>query len=904
MAEHRKIEKQSIMNRQYDPKEVESHWYEFWESEGYFKPKGEGERFSIVIPPPNVTGNLHVGHALNLGLHDVVVRFKRMLGLDTLWIPGVDHAGIATQTVVERRLLAHGKRREDMGREKFLEEVWKWKDEAYNNITNQMRMMGFSVDWDRERFTLDPGLANAVREVFVRLYQKGWIYRGTYMVNWCPICKTVLSDLEVEHKDIQGNLWDITYPLEDGDGRRGITVSTTRPETMLADTAVAVNPNDERYRDMIGKNVILPLMNKPIPVIADEYVDMTFGTGALKITPAHDPNDYEIGQRHKLDAPVAIGKDGTITDIHEKYKGMDRYKARKAILNDLKNLGLLGKIEPYSHAVGHHDRCGNEIEPYISTQWFVKMDEYVKPAMDIVRDGRLEFISDRWSKVYLDWLENIRDWCISRQLWWGHRIPAFYCNTCNEVMVTRKDPTECTECGSKDIRQDEDVLDTWFSSALWPFSVMGWPENTDDLRKYYPTDLLITGYDIIFFWVARMAWSAMEFMGDVPFHQCFIHGLVRDEHGKKMSKSAGNALDPLETIEEFGRDTLRFTLVSLTYRGKQDISLGKDKLQSSRYFMNKIWNASKFVMMNLEEPFPQENLDKIEAEIKGLKKGGQLSLTDRYILDKFYSTVHKANSELDRYNFGEYASTMYSFFWDEFCDWYIECCKTPLRLGGAHKRHARLILQMILMKCLQMLHPSMPYITEEIWHEFPGDYRPLIVNDFPKFIDRFIDSEARERFERIKSIVSAIRSLRKDLGIKDSAECRVAIKASNDDLHTMVIEQQTMIRDLTRLQSLEMIPADEPEPSDSISMELDDKTMVYLLIDDPSLIQNELNRLEKEAQKIEQFIGSINKKLSNKGFMDKAPESVIEQERGKLSKSEGELKIVMDRIEKMKRLIK
>jgi valyl-tRNA synthetase len=909
MNNHKRPDKTSILERAYDPAEVEKDWYEFWESGGYFATTGEGERFSMVIPPPNVTGDLHIGHALNLGLPDVIIRYKRMCGFDTLWLPGVDHAGIATQTVVERKLLEKGIKKEELGREKFLEEVWKWKESAYNYITNQMRKMGFSVDWSRERFTLDPGLARAVREVFVRLYEKGWIYRGTYMVNWCPVCQTVLSDLEVEHADIEGGLYDITYPLENGDGKEGITVATTRPETMLADTAVAVNPNDKRYKKWIGKNVILPLMDKPIPIIADDYVDIEFGTGALKITPAHDPNDYEVGLRHNLDAPIAIGKDGNITDIHSKYQGMDRYKAREEILKDLKELGLLGKIEKFTHAVGHHDRCKNEIEPYISTQWFVKMDEYVKPAMEIVRDGRLKLISDRWSKVYLDWLENIHDWCISRQLWWGHRIPAFYCDDCNEIIVTREDPSECPKCGSKNIRQDEDVLDTWFSSALWPFSTMGWPDETDDLKRYYPTDLLITGYDIIFFWVARMAWSAMEFMGDVPFHECFIHGLVRDEHGKKMSKSTGNAVDPLETIAEFGCDTLRFTLTSLTFRGKQDISLGRDKLQSSRFFMNKLWNAAKFVLMNLEKPFDAEKLDDIEKEIKGLKKGGQLNIADEYILDRYYTAIKKATNELERYNFGEYTSTLYQFFWDEFCDWYIECAKTPLRLSGANRKHARFILQMILMRMLQILHPAMPFITEEIWCEFPGQYKPLIVGDFPKVYERCIDEQARAKFEQIKSVASAIRSLRKDIGLKDSAEARVAVRASDEDLHGMLISQQTLIRDLTKLQSLEMMPAGSDDPENSISLELEDgtsdkpSTKVFLLIDDPSILNIQIKRLEKEEAKVGKYVESLKGKLSNPGFVDKAPPSVIDAEKAKLSKSEGELNIVKERLAKMRGLL-
>ncbi|MFH1514135.1 MAG: valine--tRNA ligase [bacterium] len=909
MNEHRKLDKTSIMERAYDPKEVEQDWYEYWESGGYFEPKGVGERFCIVIPPPNVTGNLHIGHALNLGLHDVVIRYKRMLGFDTLWLPGVDHAGIATQTVVERKLLEQGIKREELGREKFLEEVWKWKESAYDNITNQMRAMGFSVDWKRERFTLDPGLARAVREVFVRLYEKGWIYRGTYMVNWCPTCKTVLSDLEVDHEDVEGGLYDITYPYEDGDGKEGITVATTRPETMLADTAIAVNPADERYRDKTGKNVILPLMNKPIPIIADDYVDIAFGTGALKITPAHDPNDYEVGLRHNLDAPIAIGKDGNISDIHPKYQGMDRFTARKAILDDLKKLGLLGKTEKFTHAVGHHDRCKNEIEPFISTQWFVKMDEYVKPAMEIVRDGRLKLISERWTKVYLDWLENIRDWCISRQLWWGHRIPAFYCDACSAVIVEREDPTECPKCGSTSLTQDEDVLDTWFSSALWPFSTMGWPDETEDLKKYYPTDLLITGYDIIFFWVARMAWSAMEFMGDVPFHECFIHGLLRDEHGKKMSKSTGNAVDPLETVDEFGRDTLRFTLTSLTFRGKQDISLGKDKLQSSRFFMNKVWNAAKFVLMNLEKPFDAEKLDQIEDEIKGLKKGGQLDLMHEYILDRYYTAVKKATNELDRYNFGEYASTLYQFFWDEFCGWYIECSKTPLRTGGASKKHARAILQMILMRMLQILHPAMPFITEEIWHEFPGEYKPLIVGNWPKVMEKCIDEKAQVKFEKIKAVVSAIRSLRKDIGLKDSVEVRISVRATDDNLHTLLISQNTMIRDLTKLQSLEMLPESSDDPENSVSLELDDgtddkpSTIVFLLIDDPLVLETQIQRLEKEEAKIGKYVESLKGKLENPSFVDKAPANVIDAEKAKLAKSEGELNFVRERLQKMRGLL-
>ena len=903
------------MNRPYDPKEVEDGWYEYWEKGGYFVPSGVGEKFSIVIPPPNVTGSLHMGHALNLGLHDVIVRYKRQKGFDTLWIPGVDHAGIATQTVVERKLLEKGIKREELGREKFVEEVWKWKEQAYNNITGQMRTMGFSVDWNRERFTLDPGLARAVREVFVRLYEKGWIYRGTYIVNWCPSCKTVISDLEVEHKEVESGLYYITYPFADGDGKTGLTVATTRPETMLADSAVAVNPNDERYKNVIGKKVILPLMDKPIPIIGDEYVDIAFGTGALKITPAHDPNDYEVGKRHKLEEPIAIGKDGLITDIHPKYKGMNMMDARKAIMKDLEARGLIVKVEPYNHAVGHHDRCKSMIEPMISTQWFVKMAEYAKPAIDIARNGRLKFISERWTKVYLDWLENIHDWPISRQLWWGHRIPVFFCEDCCEMIVAREDPTSCPKCKSTKIRQDEDVLDTWFSSALWPFSVMGWPEQTPDLKRYFPTDLLITAYDIIFFWVARMAFSAMEFMGDVPFHECYIHGLLRDEHGRKMSKSTGNALDPLETIQEFGRDTLRFSLTALAFRGKQDIGLGKDRLQSSRFFMNKIWNASKYVLMNLDKPFNQENLDKVEEEVRGLKKGGQLDLPNEYILDRFYSTVQKATEELERYNFGEYATLLYQFFWDEFCDWYIECTKLPIRDGGAQARHARLILQMILMRSLQMMHPVIPYITEEIWMELPGEYKPLIVGDWPKVIERCIDDRARLKFEQIKSIVGAIRSLRKDIGLKDNAEARIAIRTSEEDLHGLIISQVNLIQDLTKLQSLEMIPLHGKDPERSMSLELDSQAFgmgtesdlsakIFLIIDDPSLLDSQIKKLEKEEVNIAGYVDLLKKKLENPSFVEKAPANVIESEKAKLSKSEGELSITRERLSKIRGLTK
>ena len=919
MIEHKRPEKQSILNRPYDPKIVEDGWYEYWEKGGYFKPSGTGLRFCIVIPPPNVTGSLHMGHALNLGLHDVIVRMKRQMGYDTLWIPGVDHAGIATQTVVERNLLAKGIKREELGREKFVEEVWKWKEQAYNHITGQMRTMGFSVDWERERFTLDPGLARAVREVFVRLYEKGWIYRGTYIVNWCPACKTVISDLEVEHRDIEANLYYVIYPFEGGDGKTGLTVATTRPETMLADSAVAVNPNDERYKHLIGKRVILPLMEKLIPIIGDEYVDINFGTGALKITPAHDPNDYEVGKRHGLEEPVCIGLDGRITDIHPKYKGMERIEARKAIIKDLEARGLLIKTEPYKHAVGHHDRCKNMIEPYISTQWFVRMKDYAKPAMDIAQDGRLRFISERWTKVYLDWLENIHDWPISRQLWWGHRIPVFFCDDCGEIMVTREDPSSCSKCGSSKIHQDEDVLDTWFSSALWPFSVMGWPEETDDLKRYFPTNLLITGYDIIFFWVARMGFSAMEFMGDVPFYECFIHGLVRDEHGRKMSKSIGNAIDPLDTIEEYGRDTLRFTLTSLTFRGKQDINLGKDKLQASRFFLNKIWNASKYVLMNLDKPFKIEELDKIEEQVKGWKKGGQLDLPDEYILDRFYKTVKKTTEELERYNFGECASTIYQFFWDEFCDWYIECSKVPIKLGGARARQTRVILQFILMRMLQIMHPTMPYITEDIWREFPGEYHPMIISGWPKFIERCLDEKASTNFEKIKTIIGAIRSLRKDLGLKDSAEAKAAVRASDEDLHGLIISQVNLIRELARLRSLEMIPAHGDEPKSAIKMDLDLSsletshtsqfgsesaiTRVYLIVDDASLLETQIKKLEKEEIKISKYIESLRRKLEDTSFTGKAPANVIESEKAKLAKSEGELEITRERLSKMRELL-
>ncbi|MFN4190851.1 MAG: valine--tRNA ligase, partial [Pseudothermotoga sp.] len=709
------------LGTRYVPEQIEKKWYEKWLEKGYFTPKGSGEPFVIVIPPPNITGRIHMGHALNITLQDILTRYKRMRGFDTLWLPGEDHAGIATQNAVERYLEGQGIKREELGREKFLEVVWQWAQKYRSEIRQQIETLGASVDWTRERFTLDEGLSRAVRKVFVELYKQGLIYKGKYMVNWCPRCKTVLSDEEVEHEEKKAKLYYVKYPFLDGDGY--IVVATTRPETMLGDTAVAVNPKDERYKNMIGRKVILPLVNREIPLIADDYVDLQFGTGAVKITPSHDPNDFEVAKRHDLPFVDIFDDEARINEKGEKYKGLDRYKAREMIVKDLEDLGYLIKIEDIDHAVGHCYRCDREIEPRVMDQWFVSMKPLAQKAIEAVETGQVRFVPERWKKVYLHWMYNVRDWCISRQLWWGHRIPVWYCNNCGEIIVSEFDVEECPKCHSKSMRQDEDVLDTWFSSALWPFSTLGWPEKTKDLEKYYPTSVLVTGFDIIFFWVARMIVMGYQFMNEKPFTHVYIHQLIRDKYGRKMSKSLGNGIDPLDMSAKYGTDPVRFTLAILAAQGS-DIRLDERYFDTYKKFANKIWNATRFALINLEG-----------YEKKSL---GELSIADRWILSRLQKTVMVVTQALENYEFNVAAKSIYEFFWNEFCDWYIESAKP--RLNGEGRITTQNVLVKVLDSSLRLLHPFMPFLAEELWQNLPVATESITIAPWPEVENAFIDN--------------------------------------------------------------------------------------------------------------------------------------------------------------------
>ena len=850
----------------YNPKDVEEKWNSFWiEKRLFHADENDDTRptYSIVIPPPNVTGSLHMGHALNATLQDILCRWKRMEGYNVLWMPGTDHAGIATQTVVERELAKEGKTRWELGREKFIEKVWEWKEKYGNYIVEQLKRLGCSCDWERLRFTMDEGFSRAVREVFVRLYEEGLIYKDKYIVNWCPRCLTALSDLEVEYEEKDGNLWYIRYPLEDGSGY--ITVATTRPETMLGDTAVAVNPEDERYKDFVGKNVILPLVNRKIPVIADPYVDPEFGTGALKITPAHDPNDFEIGKRFNLDVICVMNPDGTMNELAGKFAGMDRYEARKAIVKELEEQGLLEKVEPYRHSVGHCYRCHTVIEPYVSTQWFVKMKPLAEPAIKAVEEGRTRIIPERWTKVYFEWMRNIRDWCISRQIWWGHRIPAWYCKDCGKISVSREDLDRCLHCGSANIEQDSDVLDTWFSSALWPFGTMGWPERTKTLEKFYPTSCLVTGFDILFFWVARMMMMGLKFMGDVPFRDVYIHALIRDEKGQKMSKTRGNVIDPLDMMEKYGTDALRFTLAILAAQGR-DIRLSEKKIEAYRNFVNKIWNAARFVLMNLEG-FLQVELEREKLE-----------LADRWILSRLNRMVEDVNRALNEYEFDEYASAIYNFTWHEFCDWYIEISKKDLYGDDAERRR---IVQNILVHVFDVLlrcaHPVMPFVTEEIRQKLPIDKKEsILLESFPKPESQWIDEDAEKDMSFIMDVVAAVRNVKADMGIALTKRIKAIVKAASEK-KALLEEYADYVRGLAFLEELE-VKEDAVRPEKS-AMRVVSDCEVYVPLGDIIDFEKEKERLTRELKKVEKELERVNKKLSNKNFLEKAPKEVVEKER-------------------------
>ena len=854
------------LSPKYNPAEVEAGRYQKWLDEDVFKPSGDkkAKPYSIVIPPPNVTGKLHLGHAWDTTLQDIIIRQKRMQGFDTLWLPGMDHAGIATQAKVEARLAESGISRYDLGREKFLDKVWEWKDEYATTIKQQWGKMGLSVDYSRERFTLDEGLSKAVRKVFVELYKKGWIYRGEFIINWDPKARTALSDIEVIHKDVEGAFYHMNYMLEDGS--RALEVATTRPETMFGDTAVAVNPNDDRYKDLIGKNVILPILNKPIPIVGDEHADPEFGTGVVKITPAHDPNDFEVGLRHNLPVINVMTDDAKITDDYPKYAGMDRYEARKAIVADLEAEGALVKIEDYSHNVGTCYRCGTTVEPRVSKQWFVKMESLAKPAIDAVKNGETKFVPERFDKIYFHWLENIKDWCISRQLWWGHQIPAFYCDACGEMVVTKENKAVCPKCG-KEMRQDPDTLDTWFSSALWPFSTLGWPDKTDDLKYFYPTNTLVTGYDIIFFWVVRMMFSGIEHMGEVPFNTVLIHGLVRDEQGRKMSKSLGNGIDPLEVIDKYGADALRFMLANGNSPGN-DMRYSDDKVKAARNFANKLWNASRFIMMNLPEDF----------EIKGLPEN--LTLEDKWIVSKFNTLTKEVNENLEKFELGVAASKIYDFIWDIYCDWYIELTKPRIAEGGETKETAQAVLVWVMQGMLKLLHPFMPYITEEIWQVLTNESGSIMVSSFPVYEEKYSFAKEEEDFSKVIDAIKAVRARRTEMNVPPSVKAKIFIETQYGELFSRC---GLFFEKLASASEIEV--ADKYEIEDAVTA-VTDCARLFIPLDQLVDKEKEIARLEKEKAKVQKDIDFLSGKLNNQGFLAKAPEKLIEAEKAKLAKAE------------------
>jgi len=851
------------LGTRYDPLSIEGKWYRYWEEKGFFTPKGKGRKFSVVIPPPNITGRIHMGHALNITLQDIVVRYRRMKGYDVLWLPGEDHAGIATQNAVEKFIMqTQGKKREDLGREKFLEITWNWAEKYRKEIKDQIKALGASVDWTRERFTLDEGLNKAVKRVFVELFKKGLVYRGKYIVNWCPRCKTVLSDEEVSYEEHESKLYFVKYPIKDSD--EFIVVATTRPETMLGDTAVAVHPEDDRYRDFVGKIAILPLVGRELPIVADKYVDPKFGTGAVKITPAHDPNDFLVAQRHNLPVVDILDDEARINENGGKYKGLDRYEARKEIVKDLEEQGYLMKVEDYKHSIGHCYRCNTVVEPRILEQWFVSTKPLAKKAIEAVEKGEIKFFPERWTGFYLSWMYEIRDWCISRQLWWGHRIPVWYCQDCGHVMAREDKPEKCEKCGSKNLKQDEDVLDTWFSSALWPFSTLGWPEETEDLKRYYPTDLLVTGFDIIFFWVARMIMMGYEFMGQKPFSHVYIHQLVRDKYGRKMSKSLGNGIDPLEVIDEFGADPMRFTLAILAAQGK-DIKLDPKYFDSYKKFANKIWNATRFVLMNLDD-FEKKDIWDLKDDMK---------LVDRWILSKLQKTIKEVTNAIETYNFNIAAKSIYSFFWDEFCDWYIEAVKPRLK-DPQEKTLVQNTLVFVLDTSLRLLHPIMPFLTEELWQKLPVKGESIMVAPWPEFDERLVDERSENEFEAIKEIIRSVRSVRAEMGLPQSTKVRIHIKTDG----SIGSEKEGYVRLLGNVEEIEYVSS---RPSKTATAYIHDETEVYVNLGDLVDLEKEMKRLSQRIEKFEKEIERLKRRLSNDDFIKNAPESVVEETKERLA---------------------
>lgn len=872
----------------YDPKSAEQRWYKYWIDGGFFKAgqRPEAEPYTIVIPPPNVTGMLHIGHAMDFTMQDILIRTKRMQGYDALWLPGTDHAGIATQTKVEQKLRSQGLSRYDLGREKFLDQVWEWKDQYANTIHEQWAKMGLSLDYSRERFTLDEGLSKAVREVFVSLYKKGLIYRGKYIINWDPVARTALSDIEVEYKEVQGHLYHLKYPLKDGSGH--ITVATTRPETMLGDTAIAVHPKDDRYKDMIGKMVVLPIVGREIPIIADDYVEQEFGSGAVKITPAHDPNDFEVGQRHQLEQISVMDDTGTMNDLAGPYEGLDRSDCRKQIVKDLQEQGVLIQIEDHVHQVGHSERTGAVVEPYLSTQWFVKMKPLAEKAIEVQKSGKgVNFVPDRFEKIYLNWIENVRDWCISRQLWWGHRIPAWYCESCGELHVAHDDVTSCTKCGSTELRQDEDVLDTWFSSALWPFSTLGWPDDTEDLKRYYSTNVLVTGYDIIYFWVARMIFTALEFTDQIPFQDVLMHGLVRDSDGLKMSKSLGNGVDPLEVIEKYGADAMRYMISTGSTPG-QDLRFRWERVEQARNFANKIWNASRFALMNLEG-FTFEDID----------ISGELQTSDRWILHRLNETSRDITRLIDAYEFGETGRLLYNFIWDDLCDWYIEFAK--LSLYGEDevaKKSTKSVLAYVLDRTLRLIHPFMPFISEEIWQHLPHEGDTITLAAWPEYNASFENVDAVNEMNMLMDIIRTVRNIRAEVNVPMSKKVELIVKAGDADVFGIVSRNEIFVKRFCNTSSFQ-VGVDIPAPDKSMIAVVTGAEL-YLPLAGLIDIEQEIARLEKEVQTLNAEVERVEKKLSNQGFVAKAPAKVIDEERAKQADYSDKRSKVLARIEELK----
>ena len=853
----------------YDPKKVEQKWYRYWEENGYFTPElnGSSQPFSMVIPPPNVTGQLHLGHALNNTLQDILARWRRMQGYDTLWLPGTDHAGIATQARVEENLAQEGLSRHDLGRDKFLERVWEWKNNYGDRIITQLKMLGCSCDWTRERFTMDEGCSAAVKEVFIRLYEKGLIYRDDYIVNWCPRCHTTISDIEVEHQDTRGNLWYIRYPVEDSG--EVLVVATTRPETMLGDTGIAVNPEDERYRHLVGRYAILPIMNRRIPIFSDEYVDKEFGTGAVKVTPAHDPNDFEMGIRHNLERIVVIGEDALMTEEAGPYQGMERYECRRQLVADLDEQGFLVKTEEHEHAVGHCYRCDTVIEPMISKQWFVRMKPLAEPAIKVAVDGELRFVPERFTRVYLNWMENIRDWCISRQLWWGHRIPVWYCQECGEEICAKDTPVVCPVCKGDQLEQDPDVLDTWFSSALWPFSTMGWPEETRDLEYFYPTSVLVTGRDIIFFWVARMIFSGLEFMREVPFYDILIHGLILDAQGRKMSKSLGNGIDPIEVIDKYGADTLRFSLITGSTPGN-DIRFHWDKVENTRNFANKIWNAARFTMLNLEDYEPVSLGEEDQT------------LADRWMLSRLQDRIEEVTVLLEQYDLGEAARVVYEFIWDEFCDWYIELTKPRLYEEGntGDRRVAQNVLRRVLLDQLRLLHPFMPFITEEIYQHLPDIESSIMIDRWPEQDEKLVWPQAVEEMKVIMSVIRAVRNLRSEFNIAPGVRVRVVVSTDDEKMSNIIRSGSSYIQQLANTDDIVVHSTPGQVQEQVLSAHLGDME-VMIPVEGAIDKEKEVARLQKDMAKLEKELQRVMGKLRNEGFLSKAPAEVVAKEKAK-----------------------